>query len=159
MASLIESEAVFSGRLKACGLEAYASEFHRRGWRTLSTFAFSSSWAPGSGDDQSFIDSVVKPVLRDPAHADVPKMRKLYFEAYTMVAADLKSKLDHGPDADGQKEEAGAGGAQSKVAGGEASIPPHDLHRAVGASAPGDCTARDPNQGAGVEECEDRRDD
>ena len=54
MASLIESEAVFSGRLKACGLEAYAAEFHRRGWRTLSTFAFSSSWAPGSGDDQSF---------------------------------------------------------------------------------------------------------
>ena len=102
MASLIESEAVFSGRLKACGLEAYAAEFHRR-WRTLSTFAFSSSWAPGSGDDQSFIDSVVKPLLRDPGHADVPKLRKLYFEAYTMVAADLKAKLDHGPDAEGQK--------------------------------------------------------
>lgn len=138
MASLIESEAVFSGRLKPCGLEAYAAEFHRRGWRTLSTFAFSSSWAPGSGDDQSFIDSVVRPLLRDPGHADVPKLRKLYFEAYTMVAADLKAKLDHGPDAEGQGEEASSGGTQSKVARSEAQIPAHDLHRAVGTSTPGD---------------------
>ena len=101
MASLIESEAVFTGRLKACGLEAYAAEFQRRGWRTLSTFAFSSS--SGTGDDGNFVESVVRPILGDAGYVDVPKIRKLYFEAYTMVAADLKSKLDHGPDAEGQK--------------------------------------------------------
>ena len=28
---------------------------------------------------------------------------ELYFEAFAMVAADLRSKLEHGPDADGQK--------------------------------------------------------
>ena len=67
-------------------MEAHEATFRGRGWTTLSTFAFASSWTPGSGDDQNFIE-----------------VRKLYFEAYAMVAADLKSKLDSGPDADGQK--------------------------------------------------------
>ena len=103
MASLIESEAVFEARLKTCGLEAHLADFKRRGWVTLSTFAFASSWTPGSGDDKAFKDQVLAPLLGDESHPDVPKIRKLYFEAFTMVAADLRSKLEHGPDVDGQK--------------------------------------------------------
>ena len=56
MASLIDSEAVFAGHLKACGLEAHEATFRGRGWTALSTFAFASSWTPGSGDDQNFIE-------------------------------------------------------------------------------------------------------
>ena len=103
MASLIDSEAVFAGRLKACGLDGYEAGFRARGWTTLSTFAFSSSWTPGTGDDTNFVEKVVKAILPSETHVDVPKLRKLYFEAYAMVAADLKAKLDSGPDADGQK--------------------------------------------------------
>ena len=55
-----------------------------------------------------------------------------------MVAADLKAKLDHGPDAEGQGEEASSGGTQSKVARSEAQIPAHDLHRAVDRQVPWD---------------------
>lgn len=103
MASLIESEAVFSSRLRACGLEAYEAAFAAKGWKTLSTFAFASSWAPGSGDDTAFVNQVLRPILGGADHADTPKIRKLYFEAFTMVAADLRSKLEAGPDSDGQK--------------------------------------------------------
>ena len=103
MASLIESEAVFSSRLRACGLEAYEAAFAAKGWKTLSTFAFASSWAPGSGDDMAFVNQVLRPILGGADHADTPKIRKLYFEAFTMVAADLRSKLEAGPDSDGQK--------------------------------------------------------
>ena len=103
MASIIESEAVFEARLRACGLETRAADFKARGWSTLSTFAFSSSWAPGTGDDSNFVAQVLRPLLGSATHVDVPKVRKLYFEAYTMVAADLKSKLDAGPDQDGNK--------------------------------------------------------
>lgn len=103
MASLIESEAVFSSRLRTCGLQAYEAAFGARGWKTLSTFAFASSWAPGSGDDTAFVNQVLRPLGIGADHADTPKIRKLYFEAFTMVAADLRSKLETGPDSDGQK--------------------------------------------------------
>ena len=98
VASLIESEAVFEARLKTCGLEAHLADFKRRGWVTLSTFAFASSWTPGSGEDKAFKDQVLAPLLGDESDPDVPKISKLYFEAFTMVAADLRSKLEHGPE-------------------------------------------------------------
>lgn len=98
MATLIESEAVFQARLKAMGLERMIGEFSRRGWGKMSTFAFASSWTPGVGDDTSFKNKVLTPLLGSEDHADAPKVRKLYFESYTMVAADLKSKLDVGTE-------------------------------------------------------------
>ena len=55
------------------------------------------------GDDSNFVAQVLRPLLGSERHTDVPKVRKLYFEAYTMVAADLKSKLEAGPDQDGNK--------------------------------------------------------
>ena len=94
MASLIESEAVFTARLKVLELDSLQSEFDRRGWKTMSTFAFASSWTPGVGDDAAFRAKVVVPLLGSDDHVSVPKLRKLYFECYTMVAADLKGRLE-----------------------------------------------------------------
>ena len=93
MATLTESTAVFEAKLKDLGLEAYKDEMGRRGWTTLSTFAFASSWAPGSGDDAAFITQVVTPILGRADHPDLPKVRKLYHEAYTVVAAELRQML------------------------------------------------------------------
>ena len=101
MASLIDSEAVFAGRLKACGLDGYEAGFR----------------------------------VPSETHVDVPKLRKLYFEAYAMVAADLKAKLDSGPDADGQKLRRLAV-VERKARWGE--VPPYEFHRAVGARSPSD---------------------
>lgn len=98
MASLIDSEAVFTARLRALGLDGIQGEFDRRGWKTMSTFAFASSWTPGVGDDTAFRTKVVVPLLGGQDHVDVPKLRKLYFECYTMVAADLKGRLESGPE-------------------------------------------------------------
>lgn len=98
MASLIDSEAVFTARLRALGLDGIQGEFDRRGWKTMSTFAFASSWTPGVGDDTAFRTKVVVPLLGGEDHVDVPKLRKLYFECYTMVAADLKGRLESGPE-------------------------------------------------------------
>lgn len=98
MASLIDSEAVFTARLRALGLDGIQGEFDRIGWKTMSTFAFASSWTPGVGDDTAFRTKVVVPLLGGEDHVDVPKLRKLYFECYTMVAADLKGRLESGPE-------------------------------------------------------------
>ena len=100
MATLTESQAVFESKLKDMGLEGYKDAMTRRGWTTLSTFAFASSWSPGSGDDTSFVNQVV---LGAADHADLPKLRKLYHEAYTVVAAELRSKLDRAQETDASK--------------------------------------------------------
>ena len=63
MASLIDSEAVFTARLRALGLDGIQGEFDRIGWKTMSTFAFASSWTPGVGDDTAFRTKVVVPLL------------------------------------------------------------------------------------------------
>ncbi len=69
MATLIESEAVFQARLKAMGLERMIGEFSRRGWGKMSTFAFASAWTPGVGDDTSFKNKVLTPLLGSEDHA------------------------------------------------------------------------------------------
>ena len=103
MATLTESEAVFESKLKELGLEGKLADMKAKGWRTLATFAFSSSWAPGTGDDTSFLNQVVIPILGRQDHPDLPKLRKLYHEAYTIVAAELRSKLEGTQEADGSK--------------------------------------------------------
>ena len=94
---------MFESKLKDVGLEGYKDAMTRRGWTTLSTFAFASSWSPGSGDDTSFVNQVVMPLLGAADHADLPKLRKLYHEAYTVVAAELRSKLEGTQETDGSK--------------------------------------------------------
>lgn len=87
-----------------------------QGWNTLSTFALPSSWAPGAGDDTAFITHVVTPIMKRADHADLPKLRKLYHEAYTVVAAELRQRLEGAQEADGdQDEEAAAGGAENPL--------------------------------------------
>lgn len=41
---------------------------------------------------------VLVPLLGSEDHADAPKVRKLYYECYTMVAADLRSRIEAGAD-------------------------------------------------------------
>ena len=98
MASLTESEAVFTARLKALGIESLQLLFNGKGWKTMSTFAFASSWTPGVGGDTAFRQKVLMPLLGSEDHIDVTKIRKLYFECYTLVAAELRSKLDSGAE-------------------------------------------------------------
>ena len=103
MATLTESSAVFEAKLKDLGLDGYKDDMAHRGWTTLSTFAFASSWAPGSGDDTAFVTQVVTPILGRADHADLPKLRKLHHGAYTVVAAELRQRLEGTQEADGSK--------------------------------------------------------
>ncbi|CAL1136231.1 unnamed protein product [Cladocopium goreaui] len=103
MATLTESKAVFEAKLKENGLDGYKLLMSGKGWTTLSTFAFASSWAPGTGDDTAFMEQVVRPILGRNDHQDLPRLRKLYHEAYTIVAAELRTRLEGTQEADGSK--------------------------------------------------------
>ena len=135
MASLTESEAVFTARLKALGIESLQLLFNGKGWKTMSTFAFASSWTPGVGDDTAFRQKVLMPLLGSEDHIDVTKIRKLYFECYTLVAAELRSKLDSGAEDSSKVRKLPVAGAQVEVGGREGKISPHELQcRRHGAS-------------------------
>ena len=93
--AMIDSEAVFAARATAMGLAAeLLAELQRRGWKTFGTFAFSCSYVPGHADDASFMEGVIVPVLADKTHASAATLRRLFFESYTLAAADLKSRIE-----------------------------------------------------------------
>lgn len=90
----LESEAVFFARLKAVGLgDEVVAKFREKGWTTLGAFAFSSSYTPGQTDDAPFKE-VLRAVLAEPEGPQAALVRRVFFEAYTMAAADLKKRIE-----------------------------------------------------------------
>ena len=65
-----------------------------KGWDMFSRFAFASSYTPGNPDDSSYIEAVQNAVLGTGDQPLAPVLKRLYFEAYTAVAADLRRKLE-----------------------------------------------------------------
>ena len=93
--SIVDSEAVFKARAQQIGLkedviEAMAS----KGWTTFATFSFSSTYVPGAPDDATFLSKVVGPLLGAEDHRDGPKLRRLVYESYTIMASEMRSRAD-----------------------------------------------------------------
>jgi hypothetical protein len=69
--SVLESKAVFLGRARHMGVsESTIEAMERKNWATLASFAFSSSYVPGSGDDRSFKEQVLVPLLGSADHVE-----------------------------------------------------------------------------------------
>ena len=76
---VLESKAVFLGRAKYMGLsDVTMAALERRNWATLGSFAFSSSYIPGSGDDKAFRDLVLTPVLGSADHIEASALRRFF---------------------------------------------------------------------------------
>ena len=90
----LESDAVFFSRISALGLsEEVAGRFREKGWTTLGAFAFCSAYTPGQADDAAF-QPVLQFLVGEADGADAALVRRLFFEAYTMAAADLKKRIE-----------------------------------------------------------------
>ena len=99
MAAMVESKAVFAGRCRSMGIPAdVLAAMDAKGWGTVATFAFATSWTPGTPDDQLFRDDVLVPLLGSATHVTAPAVRLLYFECFTLLAADIRSRIERGPD-------------------------------------------------------------
>ena len=94
MATLVDSEEVFFARVRACGLGEFVDKFKENKWTTLANFAYSSSYVPGSGDETVFTTNVVQNIFGATEHDLLPGLRRLHFECYTLMASDLKSKVE-----------------------------------------------------------------
>ena len=98
--SMVDSKAVFTARAKAIGLtDAVLEDMGRRGWDTLGGYAFSCAYTPGSPDDGILVNQVIVPLLGRPDHPGGPALRRLFYESFTMIAADLKHRAERTDDA------------------------------------------------------------
>ena len=87
----IDSSAVFFDRVNFMGLGQFTDAFKQAGWTTLSKFAFSSGFIPQvSSDETVFMSDVAVPILGQGNRTDLPGLRRLHFEAYTLAAADMR---------------------------------------------------------------------
>ena len=89
-----DSEAYFSERINEVGLQACLHQMQGFGWRTMSSFAFASAYLPGSQDDTAFKREVIERLTGDPESAHGPQLRRVFFEAYTMAAADVRRRVE-----------------------------------------------------------------
>ena len=96
----LESSAHFRERAKIVGLSEECVELmFSFGWNSMGTFAFSCSQAPGGADDSPFMRDVVTPLLGvDPDRSGVASLRRLFFEAYTFMLQDMRSRVDRNED-------------------------------------------------------------
>ena len=102
MAGILESEAVFAARAKAFGIsDEVIASLKGKGWSTHGSYAFSCGHTPGAAGEQLFVDSILKAVLGEDGSAKRVMdsgLRRLFFESYTLCAADMRSKVERSGD-------------------------------------------------------------
>ena len=92
--SLIDSKASFAARAVELGLEALLPKMQELGFTTYASFAFAANYTPGQVGDSAFKAGVIVPLLGT-AHVELqPVLRRLFFESFTLMSADLKAKLE-----------------------------------------------------------------
>ena len=97
---ITDSKPAFEERVREFGLEAALPAFRTHHWDSFGALAFASSYVPGVGDDAVFVRDVVTSILGRHEHPSRHILRRPYYEAYTLAAADLKARQERcGDDA------------------------------------------------------------
>eukprot|EP00435_Cladocopium_sp_Y103_P042439 s723_g11.t1 len=93
--SYSDSTAVFKKRFLEIGLtSANFDAFNAEGLNTMGTFAFSCNYAPGSADERPLVTLATKVLGTDPSTKEMACIRRLFSEAYSTIAADIRSKVE-----------------------------------------------------------------
>jgi hypothetical protein len=90
----LDSQAVFEERVNALGLREHLEKFRELGWTTYGSLAFATSFVPGQAEDERFLVDIVEAGLGSRTHNHKGALRRLFFESYTLAAADLKRKVE-----------------------------------------------------------------
>ena len=97
MTGVVDSQATFEDKVKSLGLGDFLPKLNALGFKTLGEFAFAENFTPGSSDDSKWMANVAKPILGENMTL-VPKLRRLFFEAYTLMASDMKVRVERTDD-------------------------------------------------------------
>ncbi len=97
--SAVDSPAVFRQRTEELGLGEFLERLTELGWATHGNFSFAVASGPGGAvDDERFVKTVVRPVFRLDADAELPPataaLRRLFFESHTLAVSELRSRTE-----------------------------------------------------------------
>ena len=99
MAGYIESEAVFKQRCLEIGMTpAHVAALTAASYQTMGRYAYSCSFVPGAADDTALITMITAVNGGAQNQGVVALFRRLFFESFTSVQADLKLKLERTED-------------------------------------------------------------
>ena len=94
MAGALDSKSFFQERCRIIGvLEGTISLLEAKGYRTMAGWAFCCSYVPGGASEEPLL-AVIDDILGARDAAQLPALRRLFFEAYTMAASDMKSRVE-----------------------------------------------------------------
>ena len=93
----LDSADTFDERVKPRHLTACAERFRQANWHTFADLAFATSFSPG-GDKTVFTGEIIVKGLGSADHADRPRLRRLFWEAFTLASADMRAQVSKGPD-------------------------------------------------------------
>ena len=94
-ASILESQAAFVERAKAINMpDALIDLMIEKGLTSFGKLAFISPVEPRSGDDSSMAQAVGAILGRDLRPAEIPDMRRLWFESHTLAVSDMKTRIE-----------------------------------------------------------------
>lgn len=97
--SLTDSEPNFRARATALGLdEADVQALCNNGVNTLAKYAFSSAYVPGNSDESPFVQAMTTALGADPTLGQLASLRRLFHEAYSLTAAELKHSVERVED-------------------------------------------------------------
>ena len=80
------------------GLSSHAERFAELEWTCLSHVVYATTYTPhGISDEGLFERDIIVKVLGDADHPHRPRLRRLYFEAFALSAAELRRKVEADP--------------------------------------------------------------
>ena len=87
-----DSKPYFREVCSRLGLSSLIPQLEAKGWDSMGAFAFSSSYVPGQPTDEAFMAGVVDRICVDRDSPMVPSLRRLFFEAYTQSAMEMRRR-------------------------------------------------------------------
>ena len=99
MASMLDSTAVFSSRLRDLGLSQYSQSLEKNGVDTLGRLAFITTYQPGlASTDEPFVKSMLKALdlqsEGDLSSGDLSQFRRLWIEASTVAISEMRNRSE-----------------------------------------------------------------
>ena len=96
--AMLDSEVELKQRVGDIGLGEFWPKFQAAGLNTFGNLAFASAYVPGSGDETSFENDVILPILGDKKHIRRPALRRLFYEAFTLCSNDMSRRTEQKSD-------------------------------------------------------------
>lgn len=99
MSAAVDSTKVFEARVKELGLKGLLDKFTANGWTKYSAFAFAANFATAMASDQEFKTKILLPLFSQETLdagpvPQSPHIKRLFWEAYTLTAADMARRAN-----------------------------------------------------------------